>query len=262
MPSPAPVDNLYLPGLGQAAVLETQPLNPAHQQVIDQIGPGTFQIDEARASFSRSGDGVSGAHPYWNVQVAAGQTVSIDCTTRPAGGTTPTTAAPTAITGTVSGPDGQPVSGAYVVSVDKLAVARTDAKGQYSMPCGSYTQPQPLVAANWLVPVGPPMAGSYAYSRNTTSYPSPPTTPGPGYVFSGASTNLSGATSPACGSTVNFALPAGASVRSTGTGQSPLPTSYRSTTSTFLASAMLGRLRPSRSTLPTSRSSIRSAPDH
>lgn len=135
MPSPAPVDNLYLPGLGPAAVLETQPLDASNQQVIDQIGPGMLQIDEAGASFSCSGPGVSGAHPYWYVQVAAGHAMTLDCTTLPAGGTgggttPPTTAASTAITGTVTGPDGQPVSGAYVIRVDKLAVARTDAKGR------------------------------------------------------------------------------------------------------------------------------------
>jgi len=78
-----PIDNLYLPGLGQAAALETEPLNAAGQQVVDQLGSGSLQVDGVSTSFECSGPGVSGAQAIWHVAVTAGQSAAITCTTVP-----------------------------------------------------------------------------------------------------------------------------------------------------------------------------------
>jgi hypothetical protein len=40
-----PVDNLYLPGLGDHAALETAPLTNDGHQIIDQLGPGSLNLD-------------------------------------------------------------------------------------------------------------------------------------------------------------------------------------------------------------------------
>jgi hypothetical protein len=126
---------------------------------------------------------------------------------------TTTTVAPSGTTsGTVTGPDGQPVGGASVIGLDNLVVAVTDANGDYSMPC----VPQPLVAASWLIPVytpSPGTSGGYSYGTDSTSYGAPPTSPEPGYVFSGGASDISAAATVACdGQPVDFQLPQGGAV--------------------------------------------------
>src|ERR1019366_1744270 len=99
--------------------------------------------------------------------------------------------------GTVTDPNGKPSSGAYVIGLNNLAIARTDAAGHYSMPCVQ----QKLVGATWLLPVDSPrpgVSGGFGYGTDTTSYGSPPTAAGSGYVFSGGASDLSAATTVAC----------------------------------------------------------------
>ncbi len=135
-------------------------------------------------------------------------------TTSTSTSTVPTTAvAPAGTTsGTVTGPDGTPVAGASVIGLDNLAVAVTDANGDYSMPCVA----QPLVAASWLIPVyspSPGTSGGYSYGTDSTSYGAPPTSPEPGYVFSGGASGVSGASTVTCnGQPVDFQLPQGGAV--------------------------------------------------
>jgi serine/threonine protein kinase len=115
--------------------------------------------------------------------------------------TTVVPAAPTTVTGTVKDSSGAPVANAYVLGLNSLAVARTDASGRYSIPCKS----EPLVAATWLLPVvsGP---GAQTFGQNTTSYGPPPTTPGLGYAFSGGASDADHATVQGCGNAVDFVL--------------------------------------------------------
>ena len=126
-----------------------------------------------------------------------------------------TTPVPTnTTTGTVTGPDGRPVANAYVIGLTNLNVVQTDARGRFAMPCVA----QKLVAATWVLPVQSPQpgpSGGYRYRSDTTDYPqgTPPAGPGPGYVFSGGASRLSGAATVACnGSPVNFQLPPGGAV--------------------------------------------------
>lgn len=118
-------------------------------------------------------------------------------------------------TGVVSGPDGKPLAGAYVIGMDDLAVATTDGSGRYSMPCVH----QPLVAATWLLPIDKPRpgrSGGWLFGVDTTTYGPPPTSPGPGYVFSGGASDLSGAVTVRCdGKPVDFQLPASGNVEIT-----------------------------------------------
>ena len=98
--------------------------------------------------------------------------------------TTTTNAGTPVTSGVVTDSSGRPVAGAYVIGLNNLAVARTNARGRYSMACVD----QKLVAAAWLLPVmttGPGGSGGFSYGVNTTKYSPPPGTPGPGYVFPG-----------------------------------------------------------------------------
>ena len=120
------------------------------------------------------------------------------------------------ITGTVTDTGGRPVPGAYVIGLNSLTVVQTDSSGRYSMPCRvtegaiSGFRSEPLVAAPWVLPVIPAGQGSYAVGVNTTKYGPPPTSPGPGYVFSGGSPDAVHASDVTCdGHPVNFVLPAG-----------------------------------------------------
>jgi hypothetical protein len=146
-------------------------------------------------------------------------TTSTSTTTSTTTTVPPTTVAQSGTTsGTVTGPGGQPVGGAYVIGLDNLAVAVTDANGDYSMPCVS----QPLVAASWLIPIDSPSpgtSGGYAYGTDTTSYGAPPTSSGPGYVFSGGASDISTASTVTCdGQPVDFQLPQGGAVDITWSG--------------------------------------------
>jgi hypothetical protein len=118
-------------------------------------------------------------------------------------------------TGVVTGPDGKPLAGVYVIGMDDLAVATTDGNGRYSMHC----VPQRLVAASWLLPVNSPKpgpSGGWPTGVDTTKYGAAPTSPAPGYVFSGGSSDLSGAATVHCdGKPVDFQLPAGGGVEIT-----------------------------------------------
>jgi hypothetical protein len=137
--------------------------------------------------------------------------------------TTTTNAGRPATSGVVTDSSGRPVAGAYVIGLNNLAVARTDARGHYSMACVD----QKLVAAAWLLPVmtaGPGGSGGFSYGVNTTNYGPPPGTPGPGYVFSGGASDVTAATRAGCGGTlVNFRLPAGGTVDITWTSRSTPP---------------------------------------
>jgi hypothetical protein len=122
--------------------------------------------------------------------------------------TSPPTSAPTpggVISGTVDDSSGQPVAGAYVIGLDSLTVAQTDASGQFTMSCLltangiSGNRAEPLVASAWLLPVQPSGQGSYAFGRNTTIYGPPPTAAGLGYMFSGGSLDAANAAIVSCG---------------------------------------------------------------
>lgn len=76
-----PIDNLYLPGLGQQAALETAPVSPSGHQVIDRMGPGTLRIDGVSSPFTCTGPGVTGSGALWTVTVNTGQTEHMTCTT-------------------------------------------------------------------------------------------------------------------------------------------------------------------------------------
>lgn len=110
---------------------------------------------------------------------------------------TTTTAAPTTITGQVLDPNGQPVARAFVESAGVPYVVTGD-QGRYSIECGG----GPLLAGTWAVPLS---AEDYDSTADAT-------TVGPGYIFSGGATDLGHATTPKCGSVVNFELPPGAGV--------------------------------------------------
>ena len=120
------------------------------------------------------------------------------------------------ITGMVTDSAGHPLSGAYVIGLDSLTVARTDPTGHFAMPCkvssGAITanRTEPMVASAWLAPVLPNGQGGFSYGSTTTTYGPPPTTPGPGYAFSGGASDAAQATTVTCnGRPVNFVLPAG-----------------------------------------------------
>jgi len=118
---------------------------------------------------------------------------------------TTTTTAPPVVTGRVTRAGGAPVAHAYVIGLDDLAVATTNARGQYSLPCTG----QPLMASPWLVPVTSPSGATVAGSVPGHV----PGSPGPGYGFSGGTTDVSTAAPAACnGKPVNLHLPPGATV--------------------------------------------------
>jgi hypothetical protein len=123
------------------------------------------------------------------------------------------------LTGTVDDSSGRPVAGAYVIGLDSLTVARTDASGQFTMSCQlvangiSGNRAEPLVASSWLLPVQPTGQGSYGYGHNTTLYGPPPTGAGLGYAFSGGSDDATSASIVSCGSPApHFVLDPGGGV--------------------------------------------------
>jgi hypothetical protein len=111
--------------------------------------------------------------------------------------TTTTTLPPRTVTGQVFDASGQPVARAFVESAGGAYVVTGD-QGRYSIECGVGA----LLAGSWAVPMS-----AQLYNSTTDA-----TTPGPGYIFSGGATDLSHATTPRCGSVVNFHLPPGAGV--------------------------------------------------
>jgi hypothetical protein len=74
-----PVDNLYLPGLGKYAALETAPLSSSGQQIVSQLAPGVLQLSWTMSSFDCSGSGLA---PGTGVVITSGHTSFITC--RPA----------------------------------------------------------------------------------------------------------------------------------------------------------------------------------
>lgn len=122
-----------------------------------------------------------------------------DTSTTTVAPTTTTTTAPTAITGTVFGPTGAPLAGAYVEGF-KGGSVQTDSQGHYSIPCNTGV----LLGGSWAVPFGS-ASGGWASTASEA-------TPGPGYIFSGGATGVSAAITPKCGSTTDFHLPAGSGV--------------------------------------------------
>lgn len=135
--------------------------------------------------------------------------------------TTPSTTAPAnVITGTVVDSSGQPVAGAYVIGLDSLTVARTNASGQFTMSCEmtsngvTETRSEPLVAASWLIPVQLGNSpGGITYGTGTTNYGAPPTTAGLGYAFSGGAADAASAAVVTCSSPPQrFVLGAGGGV--------------------------------------------------
>ena len=89
-----PVDNLYMPGLGEHAALDTSPLSADGHQVLMQMGPGLFGLDvlypmtcaEAGTELSNS-QGAIGL----GVRIVPGQVVHVTCrmTAGGSGGSTP-----------------------------------------------------------------------------------------------------------------------------------------------------------------------------
>jgi hypothetical protein len=96
------------------------------------------------------------------------------------------------------------VKGAFVVGLHTLSVTATNAKGEYTVPCPG----QPLMFSPWLVPLAPPGGAAAGGAARVV-----PANGGPGYIFSGGSTSISGAAGVACGDKpVETRLPVGASV--------------------------------------------------
>ena len=58
--SGGPIDNLYLPGLGAQAGLETDPVTTNNQQIVAELGAGSLRIDGVSTPFTCSGPGVAG----------------------------------------------------------------------------------------------------------------------------------------------------------------------------------------------------------
>lgn len=77
-----PVDNLYLPGLGDHAALETAPLTSDGRQIVQQLGPGGLNLDILYPMTCTEPAGASGQPEAVNpsdVVITAGQTVHITC---------------------------------------------------------------------------------------------------------------------------------------------------------------------------------------
>ena len=76
-----PPDNLYLPGLGDHAALETAPVTADGFQRIDQIGPGVLHIDGTNTFLSCTGPGVSPDQSIAGatVTVTSGATIDVVC---------------------------------------------------------------------------------------------------------------------------------------------------------------------------------------
>lgn len=97
-----PVDNLYLPGLGTHAALETAPLTSDSHQIIQQLGPGMLNLDILYPMSCTETAGpqpgpVSGSY----VAISAGRTSDITCReTSSASPTGNAGGAPTSTTGT------------------------------------------------------------------------------------------------------------------------------------------------------------------
>jgi hypothetical protein len=187
--------------------------------------PGVIRLSTAAAPSESDPTTVSSSSTTTTPSVAApttGATVPLATTvapTLPSATTTipPTTTAPSTnptaggstpggvLTGTVDDSSGRPVAGAYVIGLDSLTVARTDASGQFTMSCQliangiSGNRAEPLVASSWLLPVQPTGQGSYGYGHNTTLYGAPPTGAGLGYAFSGGSIDAASASIVSCG---------------------------------------------------------------
>jgi hypothetical protein len=127
---------------------------------------------------------------------------------------TSTTATSTAITGTVKDKAGHPVANAYVIGLDSLTVARTDASGRWSMSCELTANGmvgrrlEPLVASPW-----PLRVQSHGSGENPLPYSPPPSAPGLGYAFSGGAADAASAAKASCdGRSVDFVLPPGGNV--------------------------------------------------
>jgi hypothetical protein len=77
-----PFDNLYLPGLGDHAALETDPPTSDGHQLVYQLGPGTLRIDGVTGILHCTGAGVTpdpsvaGA----DVTITSGHTTMVTCT--------------------------------------------------------------------------------------------------------------------------------------------------------------------------------------
>lgn len=189
-----------------AATALTLSGTPGRQQVV--LSSGSTTVPSTVATSEATGSSVPGQ--------AQGPSSTVPSS---ATGSSMPNQGQTALTGRVTDSAGNPVAGAYVIGLDSLTVVQTDSSGQFSMPCELSTngvegsRSEPLVAASWLLPVEAPGQGSYALGRNTTDYGPPPSTPGPGYVFSGGAATAAGATPASCnGQAHDFVLGPGGSV--------------------------------------------------
>lgn len=79
--SAVPPDNLYLPGLGNYAALETTPLSADGYQRLGQMAAGVLRIDGTTSTLDCSGPGVVSdpAVAGADVTITAGQTTSVTC---------------------------------------------------------------------------------------------------------------------------------------------------------------------------------------
>ena len=156
------------------------------------------------------------------VPIASATTNPAPETTVPAAAATTTTQPPNTLTGTVTGPNGQPIAGAYVIGLDNLQYVTTDQSGHYTMTCAK----QPLMASTWIpwldnasqpgLAQPQPAEGYLGKSVWTTNGQPPPA--GPAYTFSGKAGTANTATIPTCGSTpVDFQLPESGSIYLTST---------------------------------------------
>ncbi|HEX3795251.1 MAG TPA: carboxypeptidase-like regulatory domain-containing protein [Acidimicrobiales bacterium] len=166
----------------------------AQSQLVAEIAaiPGTTPITPPPPAMTPATTAPLPTTPRTPVSIAAPTTVPI----------------PTVITGTVRDASGDPVSGAYVVGLNSLDVAVTNAQGQYSIPCAS----EPLVASEWLLPIQRDSGGGITYGSDSTNYGPPPTSSGAGYSFSGGATDADSAAPVPCGQTTDFVLNTGGNV--------------------------------------------------
>jgi hypothetical protein len=93
-----PVDNLYLPGLGDHGMFETAPLSSDGHQVIQQLGPGILNLDVLYPmACSEAAGPQPGPLNGWDVTITAGQTARILCRETTSG---PSAGSPTSPTST------------------------------------------------------------------------------------------------------------------------------------------------------------------